>query len=430
MYSTSKTFVSVAIGLLIDEGKLGLHDKVVSFFPEYVQPGIHPYVAEMTVRDLLLMATPFTHPTYTVKDPHWVKTFFNTVPTHPGGTLFNYDTSGTVVLNAIAEKLSGKNLMEYLRIKILDELGFSKDAWCVERPEGGAWGGSGVLCSTHDLAKFALFLLHKGKWQGRQLLSASYLEEASSPLIDTRTSGDDVEMRFGYGYQIWRTRHNGFATLGMGSQMAICLPQKDLIFLTTGDTQSIPDSQSRIINAFWTEVYPYLEDGKLQENKKALAALNTKLGSLQFPEVDGDASSPKAAAISGKTYILEENPMGIKDIRFVFSGGKGSMIYTNATGNHEISFGLGDYVSGVFPETHYFGRRIGVPSGKGYAYKASGAWFNEASLCIYLYIIDDYFGTLKTQVSFKEDRIAIQMNKVAEWFLDEYEGIAAGKAAL
>jgi hypothetical protein len=129
------------------------------------------------------------------------------------------------------------------------------------------------------------------------------------------------------------------------------------------------------------------------------------------------------------TYILEENPMHLKDIRFIFDTGKGSMIYTNATGNHEISFGLGDYVLGIFPETHYFGRRIGVPSGKGYRYKASGAWFNETSLCIYLYIIDDYFGTLKMQVSFKGDRIAIQMSKAAEWFLDEYVGIAAGKAA-
>jgi CubicO group peptidase (beta-lactamase class C family) len=113
-------------------------------------------------------------------------------------------------LTALVKKLSGQILIEYLRPRLLDPLGFSPEASCVERPEGGAWGGSGLLCSAHDLCCFGLFLLNRGNWEGRQLLSASYLEEACSPLIDNRVSVGHPEMQFGYGYQIWRTRHNGF----------------------------------------------------------------------------------------------------------------------------------------------------------------------------------------------------------------------------
>jgi len=109
------------------------------------------------------------------------------------------------------------------------------------------------------------------------------------------------------------------------------------------------------------------------------------------------------------------------------------MKYTNATGNHEIRFGICKYEDEIreFPETHYFGRKIGVPKGSGYKYKASGAWFNDETLMIYLYVIDDYFGTLKINVRFSDGgkHITLFMTKMAEWFLDEYDGIANGDLA-
>jgi hypothetical protein len=122
--------------------------------------------------------------------------------------------------------------------------------------------------------------------------------------------------------------------------------------------------------------------------------------------------------------------MNISEVEFIFDGGSGIMEYKNATGAHEIKFGVCRYEDeiGEFPETHYFGRKIGVPKGSGYKYKASGAWFCDDTLVIYLYIIDDYFGTLKINAKFDGDgrRITLFMNKAAEWFLDEYDGIATG----
>jgi CubicO group peptidase (beta-lactamase class C family) len=427
MFSTTKTFVSMAVGLLIDEGKISLQSRMADFFPEYLPENIPPYTAEMTVRDLLLMATPYEHTTYTVRDGNWARTFYTAQPSHRGGTVFNYDTSGTVALNALVEKLSGQDLFDYLRPRLLDPLGFSPKVWCVERPEGGAWGGSGLVCSVRELARFGLFLLHQGNWQGRQLVSASYMAEAASPLIDNRVSTNAPEMQFGYGYQIWRTRHGGYGAYGMGSQLAICVPEKDLLLVTTADTQPVQNGSDIILDAFWTDVYPHIAKEKLGENREALAKLADKLGRLEFPPVDGEASSPRQQDYDGRSYLFDGNPMKITRARFEFAGEEGLMKYSNATGEHEIRFGLGKYLEGTFPETHYFGRRIGTPAGRGFRCKASGAWFNPNSLTIYLYVIDFCLGTLKINAYFGEDGLTLHMSKTAEWFLDEYNGMASGK---
>ena len=104
------------------------------------------------------------------------------------------------------------------------------------------------------------------------------------------------------------------------------------------------------------------------------------------------------------------------------------MDYTNATGDHSIRFGFGHQVRGVFPETHYFGDNIGIPSGVGYDILTSAAWGMEDSLFIDLFAIDKYFGKIGINVVFKDNVLTLHMQKVAEWFFDEYHGTACGEA--
>jgi len=428
MYSITKSFVSMAIGFMIDEGKIALQSRMADFFPEYIKNETHSYVKEMTVRDLLLMATPYDTTTYSNDRTDWNKTFYVTEPSHKSGTVFNYDTSGTVALNALVEKITGMNLIDYLRPRLFDPLGISAEAWCIERPEGGSWGGSGLICSTYDLARFGLFMLYRGNWQGKQLISKSYMEEAASPLIDNRVTTSTPEMQFGYGYQIWQTRNNGFCAWGMGTQIALCLPEKDTLLVTNGDTQSLAAGQDILLDAFWRFIYPAISEKALPENPPGFSELNATLASLEFPPIEGQKNSPLQNSIHGKKFMFEENPMKIKWMIFEFGNDAAVIKYENATGVHEIKFGLGKYTEGIFPENHYYGKKIGSPSGRGYRYKASGSWFNPNSLTFYLYITDNYFGTLKTNCYFTENTVTIQMTKAAEWFLDEYQGMATGRS--
>lgn len=162
MYSVSKSFVALAVGMMIDEGRLTLDDRVADYFPDKLPDKLHPWLAASTVRDLLTMSTAHSSTSYTRDDPDWVWTFFNRTPSHPPGTIFSYDTAATVVLTATVERLADMPFLDYMRPRFLDRIGFSPDAWCVRTPEGGSWGGSGVICTLRDLARVALACMNGG----------------------------------------------------------------------------------------------------------------------------------------------------------------------------------------------------------------------------------------------------------------------------
>lgn len=421
MYSISKSFVSLAVGMLIDEGKLTLTDRVADFFPDKVPANLHPWVAAATVRDLLIMATPHSTTSYTRDDRDWVWTFFNLAPSHPPGTLFSYDTAATVVLNAIVEQLAGKPFLDYMRPTFLDRIGFSPDAWCIRRPEGGSWGGSGVICTLRDMAKVALTCMNGGLWGDEQLLPAEYVRAATSKQIDNAIRGHS-----GYGYQIWCEEENGFSFRGMGSQYAFCFPDKGFLFACIADTQGAP-AGSAIPTVMWEELYPYLADTPLPEEPSTQAALTQQIEQLAVLPLPGSISSPLADAVNGAWYTLEENPMEITRMRLTFNGDQGTWEYTNGQGDNALHFGIGQLVAGKFPQRNYFGEQIGSIPGIEYDCQASAAWVDEQTLNLEVLITDDYLGGLRISFAFKGEEIGVFMTKQAEWFLDEYNGFAGGK---
>jgi hypothetical protein len=381
-------------------------------------------VAEATVRDLLMMATPHSATSYTSTDTDWAWTFFNKIPSHPPGTIFSYDTAATVILGTIVERLSGMPFLEYMRPALLDPIGFSKDAWCIQTPEGTSWGGSGVICTLRDMSKVANVCLNRGRWGDRQLLPEDYVLEATSSQIDnTITFG-----KHGYGYQIWRIAEDGFAFVGMGSQLAYCFPQRSFQFTCISDTQGIGPTGTGVVEAMWRELYAELADGPLPEDPDGVRRLQERLAKLAILPQAGKMTSPWANRVNGTWYQLRDNPMGIKRLRLVLTDGEGRLEYENEQGENTLHFGLGRQVAGRFPQRNYFGRRIGEVPGIPYECLASAAWVEEHKLNVLVYITDDYLGALRMSLSFKGRQIGVYMTKVAEWFLNEYQGFAGGEA--
>ncbi len=424
MYSVSKSFVSLAVGLMVDEGRFSLDDRVAGLLPDKVPDDVHPWVAAATVRNLLMMATPHTGTSYTPADPDWARTFFTKEPSHPPGTLFNYDTAATVVLSTIVERLAGTTFLEYLRPRLLDPIGVSPDAWCIETPEGTSWGGSGVICTLRDMARVAHVCMRGGLWEERQLLPQWYVREATARQIDNSI----IHGRHGYGYQIWRLPDDGFAFIGMGSQLAYCFPRRGFLFACVSDTQGIGPTGTGVVDAMWDEIYPHLTDASLPEDPKGLAGLDEKIAGLRVLPAGGATGSPTASEVSGRWYRLESNPMRISRLRVVIEGDQGRVDLEKADGVRSLSFGLGGNAVGTFPERGYYGRRIGAASGTEYACLASGGWVEEHKLDLLVHITDDYLGSLRVSLSFAGNEVGVHMTKVAEWFLDEYEGFAGGRA--
>ena len=179
LYSCSKSYAAVAVGKLVGEGLVKVTDKFFDYFPEYTAgKNYDDERRNTTIKDLLMMSVPFARDTYSkngFRNEPWVPTYFEEEhkTVKQAGALFNYNTSSSFMLDVLVEKLTGKKFLEYLRPE-LDEIGVSKDIFCVESPDGYSWGGSGVCSTTLDFAKFAELIMRRGECNGKQLLPYNY----------------------------------------------------------------------------------------------------------------------------------------------------------------------------------------------------------------------------------------------------------------
>ena len=434
LYSVSKSFTSTAVGLLCDEGKIAVTDKVIKYFPEYDESKVDPRVAKCTLRDLLTMSSPFICPAYIFPDgsprEKWIESFFTVTPEKEPGTHFDYDTCGTYILDVIVERVSGKSLMEYLVEKFGADFGFTGTTWCVQSPDGHSWGGSGVMATTRDLGKVGLLWLRGGEWNGRQVLSREYVKEATSRQIENYET-DPNYGGFGYGYQIWLTRDNSFSFRGMGSQLAIMVPDKDLVFVCTGDTQGRDDADGVIYELLWKHIVNNLTDGEVRLSESAKRELDLRLPALTLPWAEGAYTSPYIDRYNGKKFELEENPMGIRWFRLLFDGSYGELRYENAQGEKKYRFGLGMNVEDRFPQEGYFGGKIFEPVNGYYISHGSGAWISPDMFRLQVLVTDISLGNMTADFIFTDGgkKVRVRMRKNAEWFLDEYNGDACGALA-
>lgn len=427
MYSVTKSFVAAAIGVLADEGKISLDDKIIKFFPDLIpEGGVHPYLEETTVRNLLMMSTPYSKSTYNIHMKEWLESYFTSTPDHPAGTVFLYDSCGSYVLGAIVKRVTGKDFNEYLKEKVLLEIGFSKDRKCLEGPDGELWAGSALIITLRELAAFANLLLNGGKANGKQLISEKYVREATSKQIWNRTDGSNFSYNCGYGYQIWITKNNAFYLNGMGGQMAIGFPETGLIFACTADIYGNPQGKNQIYDALWNHIVSKLAN-PIPVNEVSNKLLEEKCNNLEIPPLEGEAYSPLQESINDKTYILDKNPMEISKVKVHLEKDKGVLYYSTPRGDKELHFGMKKFLESKFPETHYPGDRLGVASNKEYRCVCCGAWAQENMLVIRTNVIDEFVGNMTATLSFRDDVIGVEMHKNAQFFLDEYEGFTGGR---
>ena len=286
MFSVTKSFTSIAIGLLQEEGRLSLDDSIVKFFPEYVPDTseVHPWLLATTIRDMLSMRSCHASTTYDKfsSKTDWVKSFFTVAPTHKPGTVFHYDTSSSHTLCALVEKLTGMKMLDYLRNKVLNEIGFSKEAYCLTDGFGVSMGGSGLMATSRDFMLFALLILNNGKLNGKQYISADYIKESTSFQTATCVTGPVPSESQGYGLQFWIGEHGSIVCYGMGGQLAILLPEYNTAIVTTADTQGYQGGNQVIYDAIFRHILPELEKKKApwtptDEEKLAFEQFMSKL---------------------------------------------------------------------------------------------------------------------------------------------------------
>ena len=159
----------------------------------------------------------------------------------------------------------GRPLLDVLRREALDAIGFSEQSYCIRDPMGISQGGSGLMATPRDMLALLRLVAQGGQWDGQQLLPRDYLQAATAWQIDNAENGGSGGWDFaqGYGYQFWRLTHNAWSMYGMGGQLAICLPDQDMLLVTTADTQPLAGGVQTILDAFWNCLLPGVADAAL-----------------------------------------------------------------------------------------------------------------------------------------------------------------------
>ena len=214
----------------------------------------------------------------------------------------------------------------------------------------------------------------------------------------------------------------------MGDQYAVCVPEKDLIFVINSDNQGDAHSGETILGDAFTNCIMNKIGEPLPEDPEAYAELQARIAGLKLFSLHGEKHSDFKDTINGKTYTLDANPMGIKYVKFDFEGESGTVTYENAQGEKKLKFGMCYNEFQKFPQTGY-SDEIGGQDCEGNMYDCavSADWDEPQKLRIRVQVIDKYFGNMSMTFSFKDERVGVVMVKTAENFLNEYSGRAIGR---
>ena len=277
--SVSKSFTATAVGLAIAEGKLGLDDPVLKFFPAEAPPEPSDNLKALKVRHLLTMSGGHdTEPRAANGGPS-VKQFLAHPFVHEPGTLFQYNSMGTYTLSAIVSKVTGRTTLDYLKPRLFEPLGIEDPEWA-SSPEGYSLGGYGLKLRTEDIAKLGQLYLQGGMWDGKPLISREWVELATSKQVPNEEESHakiGIDWRQGYGFQFWRCTHDAFRGDGAGGQFIVAIPGKDAVVAITADTGNMQGE----LNAIWDKLFPAFGGETLPEDPAEQEKLKQVISRLE-----------------------------------------------------------------------------------------------------------------------------------------------------
>jgi CubicO group peptidase (beta-lactamase class C family) len=345
-HSLTKSVTASAVGIAIDEGHFGLDDKVVSFFPQYVPADASAHMRAMTVRDLLTMRTGHDRETSgSVWRPiptSWVAEFFRIPVVHEPGTYFKYTSAASYMLSAIVSRTTGQSMAKYLTPRFLEPLGIDRWHWD-SSPGGISPGGNGLSWNTADSLKLAALHAQMGMWNGRRLLSESWVRAAT-----TRQAEGDEDGA--YGYQWWIGPGDAYFALGLFAQLAIVFPHHGASLALFA---AIKGSR-RLTSIIWKH-FPAAFGGGVLPAGTATTALGERTAGLRLlPPLSGSAS-PFAVAHSTRRYKIQPNDQAVARVAFEFADGTCTYRMQDDRGQHQIIAGLREYLE---QETSMTGHRL------------------------------------------------------------------------
>jgi CubicO group peptidase (beta-lactamase class C family) len=254
VFSVSKTFTSVAVGMARAEGLLELDDPVLKHLPQLAASAADG-VEELTIRHLLTMTAgiDFRWDTDVDLPGDPAELFLSTPVSARPGTTFDYRGTNSYLLGRIIAATSGDDLRDYLLPRLFQPLGIGNPQW-LRCQLGYPLAAMGLQLRTEEVARLGETLLYDGVYRGRQLVPAEYVALMRTEHHPTGRT-DDPE-KASYGLHWWPcARDDAWRMDGLYGQFSILFPnQKACVTVTSHYEQYASD----ILDAIWTELVPYL----------------------------------------------------------------------------------------------------------------------------------------------------------------------------
>jgi CubicO group peptidase (beta-lactamase class C family) len=321
--SVTKSITSALVGIAVDKGLVSTERRLLSYFPDEAPKDPEPSKKQITVDNLLTMRPgmdcgfkPGEQELEAMRrTDDWVRYALALPMINPPGTKFGYCSPGFHLLSSIVTAVTHEPEAHFGRKYLFEPIGIREVVW---PPDGQGrthgWGDSHFF--THDLARVGYLYLHKGNWNGRQIISSDWV--ARSTAVHTNTGRPGVD--YGYGWWLYPNQNPPeFSANGRGGQKITVWPDKDMIVVVTGAGYPA--------NAIGPVVASAIKsDSALPENAEGNRLLREKIAEVRnAPAAQPVSAAPALASrVSGVFYNLPRNPSRLDGISLVFGNPRSS----------------------------------------------------------------------------------------------------------
>lgn len=251
-FSMVKSVTALLVGIAHDEGLIkSLDETACAYIPELCFGSEKNKT--ITIRDLLSMTStldfdehygdPFGFMARATYGSDLAEVTYNgfTAQKEPGSE-WEYLGGNTLLLGFIVENVTGKTLSAYLSEKLWKPIGAESPAhWALDTKGGREKSYCCFNATARDFSRLGKLLLHRGNWEGDQLISAQFVDEMVTPLTVPDGNGTEADH---YGYQIWLDEQDGEKIInyrGMLGQYITVIPSRSLIIVRLGHSRGEKD---------------------------------------------------------------------------------------------------------------------------------------------------------------------------------------------
>ena len=290
--SLTKTVTGIALGAAMQEGILGLDDRLIDLFPEYrIHTAGRPWWEELRVRHIATMSAGMdSQPQVTA--PDWIEGFFREEIVHEPGTAYFYNSIACSMVGACIRKRTGSGLMEFLSGRIFQKLGIDPQRLLWHKHADGLENGSGGFVSTvRDNALLMELYRCRGIWEGERLLSEEWVDFA------LQVQNNACPGKAAYGGLLW-VRDGCFMADGAMGQWAMLFPQKDMV-VSVQQTIASPQADEAVRSAICDLVRDAQESPVLWTDEE-IRALEVRMRTLCIPAPAYGENRKLLRSLSGK----------------------------------------------------------------------------------------------------------------------------------